>query len=162
MASHIPLALSLLHTVATQYPGFQKSQPTPPTTSSASTPQMSTQSAPSIAPSVAPSVASNPRPAPLSNSQAVNVTPSNSTSNSPPSASNLCDVCQHVFPYSPSHRILQNCHLKPKHYDGSKTHMFCSKSCAKTKLGGQQGAQATNSLGNCDVGDLYRYSLKNI
>lgn len=28
VASHIPLALSLLHTVATQYPGLTKSQPT--------------------------------------------------------------------------------------------------------------------------------------
>lgn len=42
VASHIPLALSLLHTVATQYPGLTKSQPTTNVSTAPSAPQPST------------------------------------------------------------------------------------------------------------------------
>ncbi|KAG7089296.1 hypothetical protein E1B28_010994 [Marasmius oreades] len=115
VASHIPLALSLLQTVASQYPGLQKAQPTTgnvapgaPTgpgllaTALSSLPTFQTSSQPQSQPSQGAS--------------------SNSTAVTPPatSTSSLCE----------------NCHLKPKYNDGRKTHPYCSKSCAKAKAGG--------------------------
>ncbi|KAJ7592669.1 hypothetical protein C8J56DRAFT_1127072 [Mycena floridula] len=117
MSAHIPLALSLLHTVATQYPGFQKAQPTPPMTMS-------------LPPQLPVTTNQQSSQGPLNPSQAANVAPSAVT---PPASttSNLCD----------------NCHLRPKHSDGTKIHAYCSKSCAK-----QVGTPAVHMLNavNCD------------
>ncbi|KAF8808619.1 ADP-ribosylation [Phlegmacium glaucopus] len=139
MASHIPLALSLLGSIA-GYPlssGTQRTAPNPP-------PSVAPSTAPQ-APWNAPAVASVPvhTPAPIPSTNANNT---NGTLGTSPPTSNsvaLCDVCQ----------------LRPKHSDGTKVHPFCSKTCANKRVcangGGSNatsGAQVVGSTtsGNCD------------
>ncbi|EEB93779.1 hypothetical protein MPER_07524 [Moniliophthora perniciosa FA553] len=125
VAAHLPFALSLLHTVATQYPGLQKAQPTTTTVApnSSSGPVASTAS--SLLASALANLPNPSGPAPQAQQSS-----NPSTASTPPatSTSNLCE----------------NCHLKPKYNDGRKTHPYCSKSCAKAKAGGNP------SNSNCD------------
>ncbi|TFK36685.1 hypothetical protein BDQ12DRAFT_754834 [Crucibulum laeve] len=134
MASHIPLALSLLSTVANHYPGLQKSAPNPPSVVPAAAPLQNATNAPApSAPVSIPGAMPNNAPAP----NGPNATPSTSPPTIKPSA--LCVHCQ----------------LRPKYFDGSKTHPYCSKTCAnKVKAG--VGSATTSVIngpapsGNCD------------
>jgi len=47
-----------------------------------------------------------------------------------------------------SSNLCISCHSRPKYVDGSRTHNFCSKTCARN---GQQGQTSSASLGNCHV-----------
>ncbi|KAK1231540.1 hypothetical protein PQX77_005332 [Marasmius sp. AFHP31] len=116
VAAHIPLALSLLQTVASQYPGLQKAQPTTNVAPGASAGSTLLATALSTLPAFQSQASSQSQPQPSQN------TSSSSIPATPPatSTSNLCD----------------SCHLKPKYNDGRKTHPYCSKSCAKAKAGG--------------------------
>ncbi|PFH48376.1 hypothetical protein AMATHDRAFT_5869 [Amanita thiersii Skay4041] len=131
MASAIPLALSLLQTVAGSYPGPQKptTNSAPSTHSSQSTKQ-STPSAPLNMPNSQSNSASN------QSASVVGSPPSNT-------ASNLCDQC----------------HLRPKYSDGSKTHLYCSKTCAAkarsrgsiSSVGSSSSTNSSsNNADNCD------------
>ncbi|KAF9260059.1 ADP-ribosylation [Marasmius fiardii PR-910] len=121
VAAHIPLALSLLQTVASQYPGFQKSQST--TNVAPSAPAGSSLLATAL--SSLPTFQSSSQP-PQSSQGA-----SSSSSTSTPPATSTSALCE-------------NCHFKPKYNDGRKIHPYCSKSCAKAKAGG------TSSNNDCD------------
>ncbi|RDB29283.1 Poly [ADP-ribose] polymerase 3 [Hypsizygus marmoreus] len=64
----------------------------------------------------------------------INPTPS-ATGTSPPTgamSSNLCD----------------NCHLRPKFFDGSVTHPYCNKTCANMAKGHNK---SSSTSGNCEV-----------
>ncbi|PPQ78504.1 hypothetical protein CVT26_005143 [Gymnopilus dilepis] len=130
MTSHIPLALSILGTLAGSL--TQKAASTPP-----------------APPSVAPLVAAPPAP-PLPASAPLNVPPpkpssgttgavSNSASNNvgaTPPATNpiaLCEVCQ----------------IRPKHFDGTKIHPYCGKTCANKRLNSNAASGPVNS-NNCN------------
>ncbi|KAF8626100.1 hypothetical protein AX17_006596 [Amanita inopinata Kibby_2008] len=138
MASTIPLALTLLQTVASAYPGAQKAATN--ATSSSLNPSTTTQSS-------NPTKQSAPSSAPVNipNSQSSNA--SNQRGNSlmaagspPNNASHLCDQC----------------HLRPKFSDGAKIHLYCSKTCAvKAKSHGGASSNGSNSssgsnASNCD------------
>ncbi|KAF5390904.1 hypothetical protein D9757_004029 [Collybiopsis confluens] len=158
VASHLPLALSLLHTVATQYPGLTKSQPTTTTSTNSSPP-----SAPAATLTLAfPGSGSNGngnnngsgtngnQPA-QSGSSSVPLGGGGTIPSTPPaaSASNGSQLCQH-------------CNIKPKYFDGIKTHLYCSKSCAANASKGNANQRASSSqsstassssivaVGNCD------------
>lgn len=88
-------------------------------------------------------------------------------------AVSLCDVRHspdacgtlHLFP-------LQVCHANPKYFDGTKTHSYCSKTCAakvqnKTASGGNPSARGKSAkparaprakANMCDVGSLCCHS----
>ncbi|KAJ3807507.1 hypothetical protein F5876DRAFT_79635 [Lentinula aff. lateritia] len=157
VASHIPLALSLLHTVATQYPGLTKSQPT---TNLYTAPSVPSVPAPAASLSVAlpgsgsgAGNGSGTGTAGQTNGQASGTTGTTSGAGTrvgaplatPPTSSNNSSTCEH-------------CRLKPKYHDGVKTHSYCSKSCAtnaklangnqKATRGHQHGS--TTPPGNCD------------
>ncbi|KAJ7222937.1 hypothetical protein C8J57DRAFT_242270 [Mycena rebaudengoi] len=175
MASHIPMALSLLHTFATQYPGGKQlwtppSVVTPPT--AASTQNASTQNPPP-APPAPVNIPPNP--------QRTNTT--TTTASSPPnstSASNLCQNClirpkysdaNKVHPYCskscanqaqlPSQQPSVNstvpksancdfCGVRPKFFDGKRTHPFCSKACSKSSVA-QAPILKPNAKGTCNA-----------
>jgi len=129
MASHIPLALSLLSTVASHYPGLnsvQKPLPNPPAAvvPPPGLPVPSTSSAPVTIP-IAPS------------SHPPGGTPGTAALST--SASNLCDIC----------------HVRPKHFDGTKTHPYCSKSCASKAMthgtSTHTSGNSSTSSGSCDL-----------
>ncbi|KAJ7814436.1 hypothetical protein B0H14DRAFT_2850517 [Mycena olivaceomarginata] len=104
MSSHIPLALSLLQSFATQYPGGKQLWTPPSGTSTASS----------------------------AAAASISTSPPTSTA-----ASNLCE----------------NCQLRPKFSDGTKTHPYCSKSCAnQAKLPSQPPGLSTSipKSANCD------------
>lgn len=133
MTSHIPFALSLLGAVASGLQGSGVAStlnppPPPPSTASAppSAPQQNTLSLP------APSAPVN---VPGSTVSTFNAS-ANGLGASPPS-NNLVALCVY-------------CQLRPKYFDGTKTHPYCSKSCAnKIKASNPKtGSGATN--GNCD------------
>ncbi|KAJ7679199.1 hypothetical protein DFH06DRAFT_1465374 [Mycena polygramma] len=133
MSSHIPLALSLLQSFATQYPGGKQLW-TPPSvaTQGAAAPATASQSPPA-----ASSAPVNMPPKPQRTSTASSAA---AASASPPvstTASNLCE----------------NCQLRPKFSDANKTHPYCSKSCAnQAKLPSQPPSLSTSipKSANCD------------
>ncbi|TFK69964.1 ADP-ribosylation [Pluteus cervinus] len=124
MSSSIPIALSLLQTVATTYQGMQKPNPISSSAASIAPPAPAAQPQ-TVASGPAASAPMNiPGALPLTNGSSAA-----STSVSPPAntSSNLCDFCQQ----------------RPKHNDGTMTHPYCTKSCANK-------AKLANSSGNCD------------
>ncbi|KAF9556030.1 ADP-ribosylation [Agrocybe pediades] len=130
MTSHIPLALSILGTLASHSLGSltQKAAPPPPPPPAAP---------PSVAPSgPAPSIngaSSAPASAPSASANATN-TASTGTTNAPANgAVALCDVCQ----------------LRPKYFDGNKTHPYCSKTCANKKLNGVGNTSGSQNCSFC-------------
>ncbi|KAJ7888787.1 hypothetical protein B0H13DRAFT_2252732, partial [Mycena leptocephala] len=133
MSSHIPLALSLLQTFATQYPGGKQlwtppSVMTPPTAATASQ-----------TPPAAPSAPINIPPNPQRTSSASSAAAA-SASASPPASTAASNICE-------------NCQLRPKFIDGTKTHPYCSKSCAnQAKLPSQPPGLSTTipKSANCD------------
>ncbi|KAF9259089.1 hypothetical protein L218DRAFT_1061891 [Marasmius fiardii PR-910] len=127
VAAHIPLALSLLQTVASQYPGLQKGQPMTNVAPGASAGSSLLATALSRLPTFQ---SGSSQSQPQSSSQGTTSTAS-SVASTPPatSYSNLCE----------------SCHFKQKYNDGQNTHPYCSKSCAKAKAGG------TPSNSNCDL-----------
>ena len=155
MASAIPLALSLLQSVAPSNPAPQK----PATNGGPLNPSAATQS------SSHTTKQSSSAPVNIPGSQ------SNTTSNhkansamaagSPPpkSSTNLCDVsdcglrAKSLLTFN-----LQYCHLRPKYADGSKIHLYCGRTCA-TKAKSSGGSTSSNSSttssssnsSNCDV-----------
>ncbi|KAJ7067311.1 hypothetical protein C8F01DRAFT_664434 [Mycena amicta] len=147
MASTIPMALSLLHTFATQYPGGKQlwtppsAATTPPAAAPSTTTTNQNQSAPA-APAAPPST-SGPINIPINGPRSTaSAAAAANASVSPPVSStmnaNLCD----------------NCQVRPKYSDGSKVHPFCSKGCAsQAKLPAQppnSGISLPKSA-NCDL-----------
>ncbi|KAF8176126.1 hypothetical protein K438DRAFT_1518572, partial [Mycena galopus ATCC 62051] len=136
MASHIPLALSLLQTFATQYPGGKQIW-TPPNVAPPAAASTASQSPPA-----APSV---PIPIPPPNPQRSNTMSSAASASiasaSPPASS------------SAGSNLCENCQLRPKFSDSNKTHSYCSKSCAlQSKLPVQPPGLSTSipKSANCD------------
>jgi len=123
MTSHLPLAFSLLQALAAQY---QKPAPAP-----------AVPTFPSVF-AVPPASASSP-PAPVANptpavQPTTGGTPSTAAGTNPPS-SNLCD----------------NCHIRPKYNDGTKTHPYCTKGCAnQVKANATSSTNTSSPSGNCD------------
>lgn len=94
VASHIPLALSLLHTVATQYPGLTKSQPTTNVSTAPSAPQPSTfYTAP-------PGPGGNGNGGSVVNSTVPNGAGQGGPLSTPPASLSGSSTCE-VSPYSP-------------------------------------------------------------
>ncbi|KAF9463918.1 hypothetical protein BDZ94DRAFT_1217414 [Collybia nuda] len=121
MAAHIPTALSLLHSVATAaYPAFQRA----------------TNPAPSVAPSSQNNTSSAPYPPPMNipGSLPQTTPPIGALGVSPPNntISNMCE----------------SCHQRPKHNDGSKTHAYCSKTCANKAK--NVSPNPTSTSANCE------------
>uniref|UniRef100_A0A8H7XXW0 PARP catalytic domain-containing protein n=1 Tax=Psilocybe cubensis TaxID=181762 RepID=A0A8H7XXW0_PSICU len=119
MASHIPLALSLLGTLASHYPLgsiTQKAAPPPPPSVAPTNATPSASALPSAPP--ATTTASNP----VGNTNGTTAPAAvGSNGNTPPAINPvaLCEVC----------------HVRPKYFDGTRTHPYCSKSCASKKAG---------------------------
>ncbi|KAF7321666.1 PARP catalytic domain-containing protein [Mycena kentingensis (nom. inval.)] len=157
MASTLPIAFSLLQTLAnaTQYPSGKQLW-TPPSAAT-STPPANSASAPAPAATAptnnAPPSSQNaavsapvniPANAPRGSASAVTAaTPSGNSksSASPPTTNaikaNLCD----------------NCKAKPKYTDGSRVHPFCSRACSsQAKLPAQPPTTSANlpKSANCD------------
>ncbi|KAJ6545000.1 hypothetical protein DFH09DRAFT_658310 [Mycena vulgaris] len=129
MASHIPMALSLLHTFATQYPGGKQLW-TPP--SVATPPAAAASQSPPAAPSA-------PINIPVRTSTASSAAAA-SASASPPTSTTVSNLCE-------------NCQLRPKYSDGNKVHPYCSKSCANLAKLPSQPPSMTNTIpksANCD------------
>ncbi|KAK2460256.1 hypothetical protein APHAL10511_007645 [Amanita phalloides] len=119
------MALSLLQAVAPSNPMPQKSA----TNGTAHNPNATAQSS-------YPTKQSTSAPVNIPNSQSNNSSNHKANSSmatgSPPSkaSSNLCDYC----------------HTRPKYTDGSKTHLYCGKSCAtKAKSSGGSSSSINNS-----------------
>ena len=80
---------------------------------------------------------------------ASNVSPIQQTATN---AVSLCDVCHFPDAYGTLDLFpLQVCHVKPKYFDGTKTHSCCSKTCAakiqnKTASGGGSLARGKSSM----------------
>ncbi|KAJ7081840.1 hypothetical protein B0H15DRAFT_952856 [Mycena belliarum] len=130
MASHIPMALSLLHTFATQYPGGKQLW-TPPNVTNPPT------AAASQNPPAAPSTA--PMPVPQRSSTASSAAAA-AIGATPPALNTTSNVCE-------------NCQLRPKYSDGYKVHPYCSKSCANQAKLPAQPPNVTSSIpksANCD------------
>ncbi|KAJ7846147.1 hypothetical protein B0H13DRAFT_2255474 [Mycena leptocephala] len=132
MSSHIPLALSLLQTFATQYPGGKQLW-TPP------------------------SVMTPPTAATATHQQREQCRRASASASPPAStaASNICEVNRYFLLKLNCEFILrfQNCQLRPKFIDGTKTHPYCSKSCAnQAKLPSQPPGLSTTipKSANCD------------
>lgn len=129
MASAIPLALSLLQSVTPSNPVPQKPATiNGPLNAPATTPPKPT-SAPVNIPNSQSSIASNHK---ANSVMAAGSPPSKMTSN-------LCDYC----------------HQRPKYADGSKTHLYCGKTCAtKAKSSGgsssSNGTSSSSNSVNCD------------
>ncbi|KAK7006223.1 PARP catalytic domain-containing protein [Favolaschia claudopus] len=121
MSSHIPLALSLLQTLASasQYPGGKQQLWTPPsvatTPAAASASAVTATATPPAAPSAPVPVPPNPKRTNTANSAAVAAV--SNTSASPPTSTTSSTLCE-------------NCQIRPKYSDGTTTHAYCSKSCA--------------------------------
>lgn len=154
MASAIPMALSLLQAVAPINPMPQK----PATNGGPHNPPAATQ------PSSHSTKPSTSAPVNIPNSQ------SNTASNhsamaagSPPpkTNSNLCDVSEYQLQRSQSFLTFssQYCRIRPKYADGSKTHLYCGRTCAtKAKSSGGPGssngtssASSSSNSSNCEV-----------
>ncbi|KIK57329.1 hypothetical protein GYMLUDRAFT_263100 [Collybiopsis luxurians FD-317 M1] len=142
VASHLPLALSLLHTVATQYPGLTKSQPT----TNPSAPSVPTATFTIALPGSKSNGANNGASSNgnQTSGQATSAAPAAGTPlSTPPANLNGSPLCQY-------------CHTKPKYVDGVKTHLYCSKSCAASaKTNGNQATSnsqhsGSSTTGNCD------------
>ncbi|KAF8972248.1 hypothetical protein BDZ97DRAFT_1901353 [Flammula alnicola] len=143
MTSHIPLALSILGTLASHYPLgslTQKAAPPPPPSVAPSGPAQSTTSGTAAS---APVQVSAPQPSTNPNGA---TSSTNSTLGTSPPTTNPVALCEVG--------AIQVCQLRPKHFDGTKTHPYCSKTCANKKLNGK-GAQtgssaASGNPANCD------------
>ncbi|EAU83112.2 hypothetical protein CC1G_11638 [Coprinopsis cinerea okayama7 len=115
MASHIPMALSFLSSVASVASGLQKasnsSQPPPPPP-----PQ-------------------NPLAAPLQNVSNLPGTSTTSSSASAAASTNGTTAASGSASLAGISVVALciSCQVKPKYFDGSKTHPFCSKTCAASK-----------------------------
>ncbi|KDR68592.1 hypothetical protein GALMADRAFT_146244 [Galerina marginata CBS 339.88] len=141
MTSHIPLALSILGSLASHYPlgsMTQKAAPNPPNPPPSVAPSAPAQSLPPL-PVNAPVAAPGPKPS--ANANGTTSTTTNNNAGTTPPAINpvaLCEVCQ----------------IRPKHFDGSKTHPYCGKTCANKKLnsnGSQNGSTSgSGNAGNCN------------
>ncbi|KAJ3720500.1 hypothetical protein FB446DRAFT_323999 [Lentinula raphanica] len=153
VASHLPLALSLLHTVATQYPGFTKSQPT---TNVNTAPTAPTVPVPAATFSIAiPGSGSGPTGNGGSGSGSGSQTSGQTNGGSVPAGGPMATP-----PASSGSSPCDHCHLKPKYHDGVKMHSYCSKTCAaNAKLANGQPKQShghghqhgnTTPSGNCD------------
>lgn len=158
MSSHIPLALSLLQSFATQYPGGKQLW-TPPSVATPAAASTASQSPPTASPSPSAPITILANPNPQGTSTASSAAAA-SISTSPPTstaASNLCEVRNPRSLQSWLHNFIlhfQNCQLRPKFSDGTKTHPYCSKSCAnQAKLPSQPPGLSTSipKSANCDV-----------
>ncbi|KAF9037691.1 hypothetical protein BJ165DRAFT_1558638 [Panaeolus papilionaceus] len=138
MSSHIPLALSILGTLASHYPlGGSQKPPAPPPAAApiAPPPAVPPPSVQGGGTAAQPSSGSTAAPKPSNGS----IASSNGSNSIPGGLSTvnpiaLCDYCQ----------------LRPKHFDGSKTHPYCGKTCANKKLNGvaPSNGQVTTGSGN--------------
>ncbi|KAF6755456.1 hypothetical protein DFP72DRAFT_811701 [Ephemerocybe angulata] len=134
MASHIPMALSFLSSVAS---GLQAS-------GLGTHKQPQNSSAPSSHSAPAP-------PAPLQNSTNLPTPGSSSASTYAAQASGGAAGSASSTIVSTATMCIQ-CHTKPRYSDGTKTHPYCSKTCAikiKANSGVKTGSGNANS-GNCD------------
>ncbi|TFK27463.1 ADP-ribosylation [Coprinopsis marcescibilis] len=130
MAQHIPMALSFLSSVASGLHKAHTPAPLPPA------PAVPLQNVSNLPPGNATSSAGN-------STGAVSV-PSNTSGNSTAGSSGIA-----ISPIA----LCISCQAKPKYFDGSKTHPYCSKTCATTKPksapnGFKTGSGGAN--GNCD------------
>ncbi|KAJ7687677.1 hypothetical protein B0H14DRAFT_2284524, partial [Mycena olivaceomarginata] len=135
MSSHIPLALSLLQSFATQYPGGKQLW-TPPSVAKPAAASTASQSPPTASPSPSAPITILANPNPQGTSTA-------SMRNPRSLHSWLHNFILHF----------QNCQLRPKFSDGTKTHPYCSKSCAnQAKLPSQPPGLSTSipKSANCD------------
>ncbi|KAF8910517.1 hypothetical protein CPB84DRAFT_1812677 [Gymnopilus junonius] len=137
MTSHIPLALSILGTLATHSLSSmtQKVAPNPPPPPSSVAP--SAPPPPPVPPLPASAPVNAPGPKPSANVNSTSTPANNNAGASPPAINpvTLCEVCQ----------------LRPKHFDGNKTHPYCSKTCANKKINNQNGSiSGSSNLGNCN------------
>ncbi|KAF5367744.1 hypothetical protein D9758_009884 [Tetrapyrgos nigripes] len=154
VASGLPLALSFLQTVANQYPGLTKSQPTTTTTV---VPAVALPPPPAPPPLPPPPPAAAPA-APVVQPSA-NQTSQTSTNTPPNNQANggTQSVPVKTPPATSSSSLCENCHLKPKYFDGTKTHQYCSKTCARAKTAAKASSRGLNQNGsastnpaNCD------------
>lgn len=149
MASSIPMALSLISTVASTYQGLQKSGnvPTSTTSSSAAAPPPATSSGNGT------NGASSSSTSGQTQSNAVAASSSTSGSgqstiplgNTTPSGASSYNAVVAVSPLSHGtiSSLCDHCHQRPKYYDGTMTHPYCTKTCANK-------AKLANTTGNCD------------
>ncbi|KAH6913474.1 hypothetical protein BKA70DRAFT_1262986 [Coprinopsis sp. MPI-PUGE-AT-0042] len=122
MAQHIPLALSFFSTVASNLQKANNPPPPPPP------PQ------------------NMPPAAPLQN---VSNLPGNQTSaNTPPAAPSNPSSTGNGTAAISSIALCVSCHVKPKYFDGSKTHPYCGKTCAATTKPRSSSASAKASSGH--------------
>ncbi|KAF7312710.1 PARP catalytic domain-containing protein [Mycena indigotica] len=157
MASTIPLAFSLLHTFATQYPSGKQLW-TPPSAASTQQPAASSttastttgmgssttttsqpQSVPAAPP--APSAPINVSTSPPRTAASAAVAAVANIGTSPPASSNI------------NANLCDNCQVRPKYSDGSRIHPYCSKGCAnQAKLPAQPPSSGNNlpKSANCD------------
>ncbi|KAJ7300731.1 hypothetical protein DFH08DRAFT_795489 [Mycena albidolilacea] len=138
MSSHIPLALSLLQSFATQYPGGKQLW-TPPSVAKPAAASTASQSPPTASPSPSAPITILANPNPQGTSTASSAAAA-SISTSPPNSTAASNLCE-------------NCQLRPKFSDGTKTHPYCSKSCAnQAKLPSQPPGLSTSvpKSANCD------------
>ncbi|KAJ6561844.1 hypothetical protein B0H19DRAFT_1209997 [Mycena capillaripes] len=141
MTSHIPLALSLLQTFASQYPGGKQLW-TPPSVATPAAPAAAAAAPAAPAPAsqsppAAPSAPINVPPKPQRTSTASSAAVASISPPAPATTSNLCE----------------NCQLRPKFSDTNKTHAYCSKSCAyQARLPSQPPSLSTSipKSANCD------------
>ncbi|KAJ8693295.1 hypothetical protein PTI98_010529 [Pleurotus ostreatus] len=128
MASAIPLAVSLLSTMASTHPGLHSLQQSLPSFTS-----MASSGTQTSAPSSTPSAPVNIPAPPAStngNTGIATTPPHNSTSN-------FCETC----------------HIKPKYNDGTKTHPYCSKGCANKSKNNRSTNNGTNGQNNGNNGN---------
>ncbi|KAF7336996.1 PARP catalytic domain-containing protein [Mycena venus] len=148
MASHIPLALSLLQSFATQYPGGKQLWTPPSVATPAAAPAAPTAPAAPAAPAATasqspPAAPSVPIPVPPPNPQRTSTASSAAVASISPPASTTASTSN----------LCENCQLRPKFSDGNKTHPYCSKSCAnQAKLPSQPPSLSTSipKSANCD------------
>ncbi|CAK5269539.1 unnamed protein product [Mycena citricolor] len=143
MTSHLPAALSILQSFASQYPGGKQfwtppiSVSVPATTTTNPPGQTAGQNAaPGPAPSAPISIPAKPAP------QRANTTGSAALASISPPASNTQSV------------MCENCQVRAKYHDGTRLHPYCSKSCANqamlpTQQPGVSSASQPRSA-NCD------------
>ncbi|CAA7269535.1 unnamed protein product [Cyclocybe aegerita] len=140
MTSHIPLALSILGSLANAYP-LVSSKPAP-----AAAPAPPPNPPPSIAPSQQPhNATSSAGSFPIGASA-----PQPSSNANGPTNSNV-PVGGNTTTINPV-ALCEFCGIRPKHFDGTKTHPYCSKTCANKKLNSIPGGANTalgSSPANC-------------
>ncbi|KAK7458113.1 hypothetical protein VKT23_010021 [Stygiomarasmius scandens] len=144
VASGLPLALSLLHTVANQYPGLTKSQPTTTTTTIPPAPPP---------PPPPPPPVSVPPSAPPQASLAAQTLGNQSVPQTSSTISGQVNASNGTLPLktpsaTSSTTLCESCHMKPKYFDGTKTHPYCSKTCARIGTKTLKFSSNNNSRGN--------------